>query len=94
MAQLQTTGWIFTPPPRAPELQVRVCTEEAETLQRLCPAVRLSLAPDGAWSIAADDAEDLADIRAFVLGRIEAQRPSDAWRLRSVAYRLLDAEEL
>ncbi|MET0293412.1 MAG: hypothetical protein ABW042_00225 [Phenylobacterium sp.] len=93
MGTLQTTGWIFQPPPRKAGVEVPLRTEEAEALQRLCPAVRLDLSPHGDWSIAADDLGDVAEIRAFVLRHVTAQIPSDAWRLRSVAYRLLEAEE-
>jgi hypothetical protein len=87
-------GWIFTPPPAPAAICIPIRTEEAEALQRLCPAVRLGCSPAEGWRILAEDAADLADIRAFVLDAIDSRRHSDAWRLRSVAYRLVEAEGL
>lgn len=87
-------GWFFTPPSPPAAICIAIRAEEAEALQRLCPAVRLGCTPAEGWRILAEDAADLADIRAFVIDAIDARRHSDAWRLRSVAYRIVEAEEL
>jgi hypothetical protein len=93
MGQVHASGWAFAVP-RLSGIEVPVRPEEADALQRLCPAVRLLLGPDGAWKITADDVDDIGEIRAFVLKQIDGLPSSQAWRLRSVAYRLADAEEL